>query len=98
MPARTLNDLLAGFFYGQTKEHLEIDMRTTVENDRRKSKRRQSHRRNTDVETTKIGGEGDKGQEVTVRYETALQRKEKSTFCWFEEFTVEWSETFISQN
>jgi len=70
----------------------------TLQNDRRKSNRRQNHRRKGNIETIKIGGQGDKGQEVTVRYETAPQRKEKSTFSWFEEFTIEWSETFISKN
>jgi len=65
------------------------------ENDRRKSNRRQTHRRKTNAEPIKIGREVDKGQEVTVHGRTALPRKEKSTFSWFEEFTVEWSETFI---
>jgi hypothetical protein len=73
-------------------------MRITLENDRRESSRRQSHRRKTNIEATRIGGEEDNGQEVTVRYETAPRRKEKSAFSWFEEFTVEWSETFISKN
>ena len=56
---------------------------------------RRDDRRKGNIETIKIGWEGDKGQEVTVRYETAPQRKEKSTFSWFEEFTIEWSETFV---
>jgi len=43
----------------------------------------------------KIGGGRDIGQEVTVHCRTAPQRKEKLTFSWFEEFTMEWSETFI---
>ena len=73
-------------------------MRITVQNDRRKRCRSQNHRRKIDIETIKIGGEGDNGQEVTVRYETAPQRKEKSAFSWFEELTMEWSETFISKN
>ncbi len=70
----------------------------TVQSDRRKSNRRQSRRRRGNIETIKIGGEGDKGQEVTIRYETAPKRKEKSAFSWFEEFTMEWSATFISKN
>ena len=45
----------------------------------------------------KIKVEGDKGQEVTVYSETVPRKKEKSTFSWFEEFTIEWSETFISR-
>jgi hypothetical protein len=97
MPARTLNDFFAGFFYGRTKEELEVDMVISPENenDRRRGNRRQSHRRKTNMEPIKIGGGVDKGQEVTVHYGTAPQRKEKSTFSWFEEFTMEWSETFI---
>jgi len=67
-----------------------------VQNDRRKSNSRGSPRREIIIETAKIGGERDNGQEVAVRCETALQRKERSTFSWFEEFTVEWSETFIT--
>ena len=55
-------------------------MRITVQNDRRKSNRRENHRGKRNIETVKIGGEVDQGQEVTVRYETAPQRKEKSTF------------------
>ena len=55
----------------------------------------QSSRRKGNIETIKIAGEGDKGQEVTVRHETAPQRKEKSTFSWFEEFAIEWSETLV---
>ncbi len=45
----------------------------------------------------KIKVEGDKGQELTVYSETVPRKKEKSTFSWFEEFTIEWSETFISR-
>jgi hypothetical protein len=98
MPARTLNDFFAGFFYDPTKEDLEFDRAIPVHNDRRKSNRRQSHRRKGNIKTIKIRGEGDKGQEVTVRYETAPPREEKSTFRWFEELTMEWSETFISKH
>ena len=94
MPVRTLNDFFAGFFYGQTKEGLEVDSAERPG----KSNSRQSPRRKINIETVKIGEERDNGQEVTVRCETAPQRKEKSTFSWFEEFTVEWSETFISKN
>ncbi len=71
-------------------------MRITLQNERRKSNTKQSPRRETSIETTRIGGERDSGQEVTVRYGTVPQGK-KSTFSWFEEFTVEWSETFIHE-
>ena len=66
-------------------------------NDRRRSNRRQNHGREDNLESIKIGGDVDKGREVTIHYGTAPQRKEKTTFSWFEEFTIEWSETFILQ-
>jgi len=47
------------------------------------------------IETIKIEGEGDKGQEVTVRYETVPQRKEKLAFSWLEESTKEWIQAFV---
>ena len=98
MPARTLNDFFAGFFYVQTEEGWEVDMRITVQNGRKKTGGRQSPGREDNVKTAKIAGDRDNGQEVTVRCETVLERKERSTFSWLEEFTVEWSETFISGN
>ena len=54
MPARTLIDFFAGFFYAQTEEGLKVDMRITVQNDLRKSNRRQSPRRKGNVETAGI--------------------------------------------
>ncbi len=94
MPARTLNDFLVGFFCAKPNK-MEVDMKIALQNERRKSDTKQSPRRRTSIETTRIEGEGDSGQEVTVRYGTAPQRKRKSTFSWFEEFTMEWSETLI---
>jgi len=41
MPARTLNDFFAGFFYGRTGEDLEIVMEISPENDQGRSNRRQ---------------------------------------------------------
>jgi hypothetical protein len=97
MPARTLNDFFAGFFYGQSKEDLEVKMEVAGQNDWRKSDKRQSHRRKGNIGIMKIGEEGDRGQEITVRYKTVPRRKDESTFSWFEEFTIEWSETFICE-
>lgn len=65
-------------------------MAILLENDRRRSNRRQG-RGKGDLEPIKIN----KGQEVTVHHGTGPQRKENSTFSWFEEFTTEWSESFI---
>jgi hypothetical protein len=98
MPARTLNDFLAGFFYGQARKDSGADMRTPLQNDRKKSNRKQGARRKTNVEMKRTEGERDRGQEVTVRHKPAPPRKEKSTFSWFEEITVEWSETFLSKS
>jgi hypothetical protein len=78
MPARTLNDFFAGFFYGQNKENLQRygNCSTDRQKDWRKSNRRQSRRRKDNVEAIKIGGQGDKGQEGTVRYETPPKKGE----------------------
>ncbi len=64
-------------------------------NDRRKSNRRQNHRRDGNLESIKNGRDLDKAREVIVHYSTVPQRKQKTTFSWFEEFTMEWSESFI---
>jgi len=66
--------------------------------EKKQEKTKQSHRRSTNIETTKIAEGGGSGQEVSVRYKIAPRRKEKSAFSWFEEFTVAWSETFLSNN
>ncbi len=97
MPARTLNDFFAGFFYGPIKADLEVKMAITGQNDRRKGIRREGSRRKGDIKPIKIEVEGNRGQEVTVRHETVPQTKEKSTWSWHEEFVVEWSETFITK-
>ena len=95
MPARTLNDFLAGFFYGLHKAGLEVKMAMTAESGRRKGNRRKSTRREGDLDITKI--EGDKGQEVAVRHVTVSRRKEMSIWDWHDEFAVAWSETFITK-
>jgi hypothetical protein len=95
MPARTLNDFFAGFFYGQIEADLEGRMADTRQNDRRKGVRRQSSRRKTDIKAIKIEGKGDKEQEVTVRHEAVPKKKARSVLSGHEEFTREWSETFI---
>jgi hypothetical protein len=67
------------------------------QNDRRKGVRRESSRRKTDIKTIEIEGKEDKEQKVTVRPETALQKKAGSVWTWHEEFAVEWSETFLTK-
>jgi hypothetical protein len=98
MLARTLNDFFAGFFYDQIKADLEVNMANTRQNDdRRKGIRRESSRRKTDIKTIKIEGKAEKEQEVTVRTETALQKKAGSVWGWHEEFAAEWSGTFLTK-
>ena len=94
MPARTLNDFFAGFFYDQIKADLEGRMANTGQNDRRKGVRRQGSRRKTDIRTIKIEGKEDKEQEVTVRHEAVPKKKARSVWSGREEFTREWCETF----
>jgi hypothetical protein len=72
-------------------------MENTRQNDRRKGIRREVSRRKGEITTIEVEGKEDKEQEVTVRHETAPQTKEKSTWSWYEEFTVEWSETLITR-
>jgi hypothetical protein len=72
-------------------------MAMTRQSDRRKGNRRQSNRRKGDVKIIKIEGEGNKERELPVRHETALQRKEMSTWGWHEKFAREWSETFTTK-
>jgi hypothetical protein len=87
MPARTLNDFFAGFFYGQIRVDWEAKMAIP----------RQKSRRKGDVKKINIEGERDKEQKVIVRHATAPRRKERSTWNWYEEFTMEWSKTFITK-
>ena len=67
--------------------------------DRRKGIRRQSGRRKGDIEKIKTEGDRDKDKEqkVTVRHEAVPPKKASSVWSWFEEFTAEWSETFITK-
>ena len=65
--------------------------------DRRKGNRRQSGRRKGDIEKITIRGERDKEQEVVVRHEDVPEKKAGSVWRWYEEFTAEWSESFISK-
>jgi hypothetical protein len=70
-------------------------MAITRQGDMRKGTRRHSGRRESDTEKIIIGGERDMKQEVTVRHEGVPQKKASSGLSWYEEFSVEWSETFL---
>jgi len=67
------------------------------QNDQRKGIRREGNRRKTDIKTIKIEGKEDKEQKLTVRPETTHQKKAGSVWSWYEEFAIEWSETFLTK-
>jgi len=68
------------------------------QSDRRKGIRRQGSRRKGDTEKIKIEEARDKKQEeVTVRHETAPEKRATSVWSWYEEFTAKWSETFLTK-
>ncbi len=66
--------------------------------DGKKGSRNQIHRRKVIGDNIKIGWGEDNEQAVVVRHKPAPRRKKESAFSWFEEFTMEWSETFISKS
>jgi len=72
-------------------------MAVTRRGNRRKGIKGQSGRRKGDIEKTKIEGERDKEQEVTVRHEAVPPKKASSVWSWHEEFIAEWSESLISK-
>jgi len=72
-------------------------MAITRQSDRRKGNRRQSTRRKGGIKIIKIKGEEDKEQEVTVRHEAVPKKKGSSVWSSHEEFTREWSESFITR-
>ena len=70
-------------------------MTVTRQGDRRKGTRRHRGRRKGDTEKIIIGGERDIKREVTVRHGAVPQEKASSVLSWYEEFSTEWSETFL---
>jgi sporulation protein YlmC with PRC-barrel domain len=88
MPARTLNDFFAGFFYGQNKADLEVNMLITKQKGQRKG----------DVKEVQVKGESNQEKEVIVHHEPAPRMRGKSTWNWHEEFTLEWNKNFIIKN
>ena len=47
--------------------------------------------------TIRIGWERDDGKKIIIHHKPVLRKKRESAFNWFEEFAMEWSETFISK-
>jgi len=57
MPARTLNDFFAGFFYGLIRAHLEVNMAIPLQKGQEK------------VKEMKVESKREKEKEVIVRHE-----------------------------
>jgi hypothetical protein len=90
-------DPLWAFLIAKPKPLWEVKMAIPSKGDRRKGMRRQSSRRKGDIEEIKIREERDKEQEVIVHHEAVPEKKASSVWSWHEEFTAEWSETFITK-
>jgi hypothetical protein len=65
MPARTLNDFFAGFFYGQIRVNLEVNIAIPLQKDQGK------------VREIKVEGEREKEKEVIVRHEIVFSKWKK---------------------
>ncbi len=72
-------------------------MAITRQSERRKNNRRESNHRKGDTKIIKIEEEGGKEQEMTVRHEALPKKKARSVWSGHEEFTREWSETFLTK-
>ncbi len=51
----------------------------------------------SEVDKIKIEKDGDKKEERVVLHKTLIQKEETSVWSWLEEFTTEWSETFVTK-
>ncbi len=51
----------------------------------------------SEAEKIKIEKGGDKKKEIAVLHKTLSQKGERSVWSWLEEFTIEWSETFMTK-
>ena len=65
MPARTLNDFFAGFFYGQIEIDIEVNMTILLQKGQER------------VKEIKVEGEREKEREVIVRSEIVSPRWKK---------------------
>ena len=87
MPARTLNDFFAGFFMGEMKGNLQLEMEFTF---------RKSHGTGLgEVKTIKVEEKRDEEKEVMVRY-GIVPPKWKT---WnYEDFSREWNKTYFTSH
>ena len=70
-------------------------MAVTKRDQRRKGDRRQSDRKEGNIEKITIQGKRNNEREVVIRHETVPPKKASSVWSWHEEFVAEWSESFI---
>jgi hypothetical protein len=80
MPARTLNDFLAGFFYAVIIVRQEVGMVITYKG-----------QRNGDVKRIKV--EGDEEKDVTVRHENIPLKWKTWNHL---DFSPEWNKTYLN--
>jgi hypothetical protein len=81
MPARTLNDFFAGFFYAGIRDRQEVGMVITYKG-----------QGNGDVKKIKV--EGDKEKEVTVRHENVPPKWKTWSY---DDFSREWNKTYFTK-
>jgi len=80
MPARTLNDFFAGFFYGQIRVELEVRMAISLQKDRGK------------VNQIKVKGKYEKEKEVIVHHEIGSPKWK----TWnHDDFLQDWQENYL---
>ena len=72
-------------------------MAVTKRDQRRKGDRRQSDRKEGNIEKITIPGQRNNEREVVVHHEAVLEKKAGSVWSWYEEFAAELSETFITK-
>ena len=72
-------------------------MAGTKRDQRRKGNRRQSGRRKGDIEKITIPGQRNNEREVVVHHEAVLEKKAGSVWSWYEEFSAELNETYITK-
>ena len=72
-------------------------MAVTKRDQRRKGDRRQSDRKEGNIEKITIQGKRNNEREVVIRHEAVPPKKASSVWSWHEEFVAEWSESLISK-
>jgi len=81
MPARTLNDFIAGFFMARSRFDLEVNMAKPLQKGQGK------------VKEIKVEGESIEKKEVIIRHEISFMKWKR----WnYEEFSRKWNKTYLT--